>query len=182
MIRKICQTWVHRNYGDHIIQGFKNQNLSINRLEFITSSDKTSVQKNSSDKISDFLKVLTYNAQNVDFITINVSSPNTVGLRNLQRFRDLDKLIQSIMQNEFVIAHKKPILIKVAPDLKNQELKSVVKVCKKYKISGIIATNTTIQRPPFKGSYQDKAGGLSGKPLEVKSNLLINKFDFFSFD
>ena len=43
-------TWVHRNYGDHIIQGFKNQKLSVNRLEFITSSDKTSVQKNSSDK------------------------------------------------------------------------------------------------------------------------------------
>ena len=136
--------------------------------------------KNSSDRISDFVKVLTHNAQNVDFITINVSSPNTVGLRNLQRFRDLDKLIQSIMQNEFVIAHKKPILIKVAPDLKNQELKSIVKVCKKYKISGIIATNTTIQRPQFKGSYQDKAGGLSGKPLFDISNSTLAKLYYLS--
>ena len=136
--------------------------------------------RNSSDRISDFVKVLTLNAQNVDFITVNVSSPNTVGLRDLQRFRDLNQLVLSIMQSEVMIAHKKPILIKVAPDLNNQELKSVVKVCKKYKISGIIATNTTIQRPHFKGSYEYKVGGLSGKPLFDISNSTLAKLYYLS--
>ena len=136
--------------------------------------------KNSSDRISDFIEVLEHNAQNVDFITINISSPNTVGLRNLQRFHDLNHLVQGIMQNEVVIAHKKPVLIKVAPDLNNQELKSIVKVCKKYKISGIIATNTTIQRPKFKGFYKDKAGGLSGKPLFDISNSTLAKLYYLS--
>ena len=136
--------------------------------------------KNSPDRISDFIKVSTHSAASVDFITINVSSPNTVGLRNLQHFHELSRLVQNIMQNEVVIEHKKPIFIKVAPDLNNQELKSIVKVCKKYKISGIIATNTTIQRPHFKGSYQDKVGGLSGRPLFDISNSTLAKLYYLS--
>lgn len=136
--------------------------------------------KNSKDKILDFAKVLTHSAETVDFITINVSSPNTVGLRSLQRHHDFNQLVQEVMRNDAVVMYKKPILVKVAPDLNNEELKSIIEVCKNHKISGIIATNTTIQRPNLKSSNVIKTGGLSGKPLFDISNTTLAKLYYLS--
>ena len=136
--------------------------------------------KNSPDKIADFLSVLSYSPKAIDFITINVSSPNTEGLRKLQRKEDLIKLIKTIIQNDKIKFNKKPILLKIAPDLNDEELKSIVEICQKYKISGIVATNTTTRRPSLKSNYLKEPGGLSGKPLFHLSNNTLAKLYYLS--
>ena len=136
--------------------------------------------KNSHDRISDFVTVLSQSLQAVDFITINVSSPNTEGLRELQRKADLAKLVKNVMQNDAITHSKKPILLKIAPDLENEELISIVGVCQKHKISGIIATNTTTERPNLKSSNHKEIGGLSGKPLFDMSNTTLAKLYYLS--
>ena len=136
--------------------------------------------KNSFDKISDYIKVLTYSSHAVDFVTINVSSPNTEGLRNLQSKHNLTKLVGKIMQNDAVRLDKKPILLKIAPDLNDTELKSILEITQKYKVSGIIATNTTTKRPNLNGSCCNESGGLSGQPLFDISNTILAKLYYLS--
>lgn len=133
------------------------------------------------DAYKDYVYCLEKVYQYADFIVINISSPNTPNLRKLQFGEALDKLLSEINKTkEMLIAlHKvnKPILVKVAPDLTDEEIKSLSESFLKHKIDGVIATNTTNSRDNVK-SYEvsKEAGGLSGEALREMSTKVIKKF------
>jgi dihydroorotate dehydrogenase len=104
-----------------------------------------------------------------DYITVNVSSPNTQGLRQLQERDRLTALLQSLAE---LNARKLPIFLKVAPDLDWAALEEVVEVCLQCSVAGIIATNTTISRDSLRAPVEE-AGGLSGAPLREKSLAVV---------
>jgi len=113
------------------------------------------------------------------YITVNISSPNTPGLRNLQYGEALDNLLAGLKERQLAlqIEHKKyvPILIKIAPDLSDDEVKSIASSLINSKMDGVIATNTTLDRERVQGhEYANEAGGLSGEVLADKS-LAITK-------
>jgi dihydroorotate dehydrogenase len=117
------------------------------------------------DAISDYRYSFEKLAPLADYVTVNVSSPNTQGLRQLQERDRLTALLQSLSAAN---VHKRPIFVKVAPDLELSALEEVVDVCLQCSVAGIIATNTTISRDGLKSTIQE-AGGLSGAPLREKS-------------
>ena len=99
----------------------------------------------------------------VDYITINISSPNTPTLRELLQKQYLEKILETIQTLNTKRTKQKPLFLKISPDLTNKEILSVVKTCEEYNLSGIVSTNTTTRH-----SYS--YGGLSGKPLAERSN------------
>ena len=105
-----------------------------------------------------------------DYITLNVSSPNTPGLRELQEPRKLSELLHAI-SNEPEAATK-PVLIKISPDLSSSELEAILNVCVENGVAGIIATNTTLDHSSVPAE-RDKEGGLSGAPLCEKATALV---------
>ncbi len=118
-----------------------------------------------------------------DYLAVNVSSPNTVGLRRLQAREALDNLLRLLagLRSKLQDQYQKgvPILIKLAPDLQNDELKDAVEVVLKWGIDGVIATNTTISGEGLRSRNSEEAGGLSGTPLKARSTeviRLIHKF------
>lgn len=114
-----------------------------------------------------------------DYLAINISSPNTVGLRRLQGREMLETLLGAIARERALItqgrAGRIPILVKLAPDLSDEELDDAVGVILDAGMDGIIATNTTLSRDGLKSVHQTESGGLSGKPLTVLSNLVLSK-------
>ncbi len=114
----------------------------------------------------------------VDYFVVNVSSPNTPNLRELQEKEPLTKLLLSLQQENASKEKPKPILLKIAPDLTNQQLDDVIEVVETCKLSGIVATNTTINRSGLITTNDELqkigAGGLSGKPLKSRSTEVIN--------
>jgi len=113
----------------------------------------------------------------VDYFVVNVSSPNTPGLRALQEKEPLKTLLSHIKSKNALKSNPKPILLKIAPDLSNEQLDDIIEIIKEVKLDGVIATNTTISR---EGLLTDKLivaqagmGGLSGKPLVQRSTEVI---------
>jgi dihydroorotate dehydrogenase len=101
-----------------------------------------------------------------DYLVINVSSPNTPGLRDLQQVEALEPILAAVMAQ----AGNCPVLVKIAPDLADQDIKAIAKLTEKLKLSGIIATNTTLNRQAVEHlKHANEAGGLSGKPLANRS-------------
>lgn len=116
-----------------------------------------------------------------DYITINLSSPNTPGLRDLQFGDPLRQLLAQlkIRQNKLTVIHNKkvPIAVKVAPDMADDDIEDVANALLENDIEGLIATNTTITRPIAQNlPYANETGGLSGKPLAEKSTAVIGAF------
>jgi dihydroorotate dehydrogenase len=115
----------------------------------------------------------------VDYFVVNVSSPNTPNLRELQEKEPLTKLLQTLQDlNDqkavtFSLSNGKPILLKIAPDLTNEQLLDIIDIVKETKIAGVIATNTTISRDGLTSENKEEMGGLSGKPLTKRSTEVI---------
>jgi len=114
------------------------------------------------------------------YITINISSPNTEGLRNLQQQDALTNLLRRLKQEQQSVfaAHKKyvPLLVKISPDLTSEELQDIAAVLINEKIDGVIETNTTLTREGVENSpYKNETGGLSGKPLLQRANLITSQ-------
>lgn len=113
----------------------------------------------------------------VDYFVVNVSSPNTPGLRELQEKEPLKNILNKLQDINAEKPSSKPILLKIAPDLTTDQLKEIVGIVKETKLQGIIATNTTIDRNDLKTPSEKLekfgAGGLSGKPLFAKSNEVL---------
>ncbi|HNP32489.1 MAG TPA: quinone-dependent dihydroorotate dehydrogenase [Flavobacterium sp.] len=115
----------------------------------------------------------------VDYFVVNVSSPNTPNLRELQEKEPLTKLLNELQSQNQQMCHTersrsaKPILLKIAPDLTNEQLLDIVDIVNETKIAGVIATNTTISRDELQSENKSETGGLSGKPLAKRSTEVI---------
>lgn len=109
----------------------------------------------------------------VDYFVVNVSSPNTPNLRELQDKEPLTKLLDTLQGMNGKKAAPKPILLKIAPDLTDSQLLDIIDIVKETGIAGVIATNTTIAREGLKSDARDETGGLSGKPLKNRSTEVI---------
>ena len=121
--------------------------------------------KDSADRAADFAAVLSRCGAHLDFATVNVSSPNTESLRDLQGAEALAALLAGVMAARDGLARKIPIFLKIAPDLTEAELADIARVALEAKLDAIIATNTTITRQGLKSASSGEKGGLSGVPL-----------------
>ena len=129
--------------------------------------------KDSSDRAADFARVLSRCGEELDFATVNVSSPNTERLRDLQGKDALAGLLAGVMQARAALAHPIPVFLKIAPDLDEAGLADVAEVALSSGVSGVIATNTTLSREGLVSPLRDQAGGLSGAPLFEKSTRVL---------
>lgn len=109
----------------------------------------------------------------VDYFVVNVSSPNTPNLRALQEKEPLTRLLQTLQIKNLAKPKAKPILLKIAPDLTDDQLLDVIEIVNETKIAGVIATNTTIARENLLSHQQGETGGLSGKPLTQRATEVI---------
>ena len=109
----------------------------------------------------------------VDYFVVNISSPNTPNLRDLQEKEPLTELLNTLQDLNKSKEKPKPILLKIAPDLNKDQLLDIIGIIKKTNIAGVIATNTTLSREGLQSSNQIESGGLSGKPLTDKSTEVI---------
>jgi dihydroorotate dehydrogenase len=133
--------------------------------------------KDSSDRIQDYVQGIEAFADVADYFTINISSPNTPGLRDLQRAGALDDLLARILAARDAQAERlarRPVLLKIAPDLTLIELDDIVKCARARKIDGMIVSNTTVSRPAsLRDPLAREQGGLSGRPLFVPSTQML---------
>lgn len=184
MISRVCSAWskpklINRmgfnNLGvDHLVENVKKAHfdgvLGIN----IGKNKDTPVEQGKDDYLICMEKVYAY----AGYIAVNISSPNTPGLRSLQYGEALDDLLSAIKnkQNELQAIHHKyvPVAVKIAPDLSAEELIQVADSLVRHNIDGVIATNTTLDRSLVQGMKNcDEAGGLSGRPVQLKSTEII---------
>ncbi len=166
--------------------GFNNKGVDylVKRIEkcrpAITLGINIGKNKNTSnDKaIDDYVYCLRKSHHLADYITINISSPNTIDLRQLQESKHLANLLQNLKNEQLSLAkkHKKytPIVVKIAPDQANNTTIEMAKTIKNCHMDGIICTNTTIERKNLKKEFHsNETGGLSGKPLLARSNEIL---------
>lgn len=127
------------------------------------------------DAVNDYIICFDALFDVVDYFVVNVSSPNTPGLRALQEKEPLKELLNTLQQRNFKNEISRPILLKIAPDLTNEQLDDIVEIVQETKIAGVIATNTTIDRSSLitKEPIKNEMGGLSGKPLTQRSTEVI---------
>lgn len=166
--------------------GFNNEGVDkmVNRLKEnrpanliiggnIGKNKNTPNEQAADDYLICFDKLFDY----VDYFVVNVSSPNTPNLRDLQEKEPLTKLLSILQDQNKTHAHPKPILLKIAPDLTNTQLDDIIEITQTTQIAGVIATNTTIERSNLKTPHQQLEnignGGLSGSPLKDRSTEVI---------
>lgn len=156
----------------HVKQAKFSGVLGIN----IGKNAATPLEKAVDDYVYCLEKVYPY----ASYIAVNISSPNTPGLRQLQTRQDLDKLLQTLKQTQISLAeqHGKyvPLVVKIAPDLNSQEIQDIAQLLLAHQIDGVIATNSTLSREGVAGlKHSEEAGGLSGKPLFAKSLWVVQQ-------
>ena len=129
--------------------------------------------KDSEDRAGDFARVLARLGPLADFATVNVSSPNTERLRDLQGRAALSALLARVMEARAALPRPIPVLLKIAPDLSEPELADIAEVASETGLAGIVATNTTLSREGLRSSYAGEKGGLSGAPLFERSTRVL---------
>ena len=125
------------------------------------------------DAVNDYLICFEALFNHVDYFVVNVSSPNTPNLRELQEKAPLKALLNTLQQKNNGKPARKPILLKIAPDLTDSQLLDIIDIVHDTKIDGVIATNTTISRDGLTAANKKEMGGLSGKPLTSRSTEVI---------
>lgn len=168
--------------------GFNNDGVGalVRRLEHLDERDFIlggNIGKNkdtpNEDAVKDYLSNLKQLHHLVDYFVVNISSPNTPGLRELQEKEPLRKLLSELQSANHGFLQHKPILLKIAPDLNDHQLADISEIITETKLNGIIATNTTVDRSGLKTDPQVLqeigAGGLSGRPLRRESLQILNK-------
>ena len=137
----------------------------------IGKNKNTDIDNSIGDYLICFEKLFPY----VNYFAVNVSSPNTENLRDLQKKNSLTNLLKAIQKKNKSYSLPKPVLLKIAPDLTEDQLIDIIKVVKETSIDGIIATNTTLSRDNLVSSQDliNQKGGLSGKPISDKSTDII---------
>ena len=133
--------------------------------------------KDSKNRLEDYLICFRKFYNLADYLTINISSPNTENLRSLHNKGELDELLSLITKEKNNLETNIPIALKVSPDIEDNNISEITELLLKYNLEIVIVSNTTDRnRDNLKNINKLEKGGLSGKPLEKKSNLLINKF------
>ena len=156
-----------QNILDRIKRNSKNGILGIN----------IGPNKDTENRLEDYLSGMRVFHEFADYITINISSPNTENLRNFHDQTRLDELLKEINKEKIDLNSKIPIVVKIAPDINDNDIKKISEVLMNNEVEAVIISNTSnATRENLKDIQKHQKGGLSGKPIEVKSNLLINKF------
>ena len=160
--------------------GFNNEGVesAINRLKKNKGvliggnigKNKTTLNQNA---VKDYVYCFNMLFDYVDYFVVNVSSPNTPNLRELQDRSNLEKLLSTLSNLNQTKVQPKPILLKIAPDLNEKQLLDVIEIITNLNIDGVIATNTTLSRENLKSFKKNEMGGLSGVPLKDKSTDVI---------
>jgi len=146
------------------------QNGKVIGLNIGMNKDQTAPEK-------DYTQLTREIGQQADYLTINISSPNTPGLRNLQEREFLLPLIHAVQKERDELPNTPPLFIKLAPDLNNSQIKDISKTLLEAKIEGVILTNTTLARPNYlPEDFRAQAGGLSGAPVKDAATDIIGKF------
>ncbi len=163
--------------------GFNNDGLDViaGRLRARPKTGVVGVNlganKDSDDRTQDYVTGVTALAGLVDFFTVNISSPNTPGLRALQDKAALTDLMERVLTARGDKAPETPVFLKIAPDLTDEDKADIADVAKALALDGLIISNTTIKRPAtLRSGGTDEPGGLSGKPLFARSTALLREF------
>jgi dihydroorotate dehydrogenase len=130
--------------------------------------------KDSPDRVADYLMGIAAFAPLADYLTVNISSPNTPGLRDLQAEGELQSLLSAIASA--CTSETPPVFLKVAPDLADGDHERIVRAALDHKIAGLIVSNTTISRPVLRSQHAGEAGGLSGAPLRDLALAQLRRF------
>ncbi|MGB3406125.1 MAG: quinone-dependent dihydroorotate dehydrogenase [Jannaschia sp.] len=136
--------------------------------------------KDSTDRAADFADVLRTCADHVDFATVNVSSPNTERLRDLQGPEALRALLERVVAVRDLQERPVALFLKIAPDLAEDDLAAIAAIALETRISGIIATNTTLSRDGLRSAHATEAGGLSGQPLFAASTRVLARLSMLT--
>lgn len=155
--------------ADEIVKRLKNRRTDI-VIGGNIGKNKTTPNENA---VSDYLICFEKLFDHVDYFVVNVSSPNTPNLRELQDKEPLTRLLNELQDANRKKPVNKPILLKIAPDLTEVQLLDIIDIVKTTKIAGVIATNTTLSREGLNSAHKDETGGLSGKPLTRRSTEVI---------
>ena len=163
--------------------GFNNHGSDV-ILNRIKSNKKLGVlgvnvgpNKNSNDRLNDYLIGIEKFSEVADYITINISSPNTENLRNFHEENKLKELLKSVSEKKKQLKTEIPIAVKISPDINENQIDLISEILLENEISAIIISNTSeASRETLQNIQRHQKGGLSGKPIEKKSNLLISKF------
>ena len=156
-----------QNILDRIKRNSKNGILGIN----------IGPNKDTENRLEDYLSGLRVFYEIADYITINISSPNTENLRNFHDQTRLEELLKEIKKEKVNLKSKIPIVVKIAPDISDHEIEKISEVLINNQVEAVIISNTSdATREKLIDIQKHQKGGLSGKPIEDKSNLLINKF------
>ena len=133
--------------------------------------------KDTKNRLNDYLIGLRTFHDIADYITVNISSPNTENLRNFHEEAKFDELMNLIKKEKIKLNSKIPIVVKISPDILDNQINIISEILLRYKVSAIIVSNTSeSNRENLKNILKHQKGGLSGKPIEEKSNKLITKF------
>jgi dihydroorotate dehydrogenase len=160
------------NHGAEIVKDRIKQNKKLGLLGINIGPNK-----DSSDRLNDYLIGLKTFYDDADYITINISSPNTENLRSFHEGNKLQDLLKSIMTERKNLKSNVPIAVKVSPDISEEQVSQITEILLDHEIKAIIVSNTSESTRDKLGNIQRyQKGGLSGKPIEEKSNILINKF------
>ena len=163
--------------------GFNNSGSEKVRSRIISNSPKglfginIGPNKDTNNRLEDYLICLRKFYNLVDYLTINISSPNTENLRSFHNRDELNELLSLIEKEKKILKTKVPITVKISPDIKDENINMISDLLLKYDVKAIIISNTTDKnRENLININKLEKGGLSGKPLEKRSNELINKF------
>ncbi|TIV56313.1 dihydroorotate dehydrogenase (quinone), partial [Mesorhizobium sp.] len=130
--------------------------------------------KDSADRIADYERGVARFASYASYLTVNISSPNTPGLRNMQAREQLGELLSRVMAARAAAPAQPPVFLKIAPDLVEAELEDIAAEVAEKKIDGVIVSNTTLARSGLRsGGVANETGGLSGKPLFERSTAVL---------
>ena len=160
------------NHGAEIVKDRIKRNKKLGLLGINIGPNK-----DSSDRLNDYLIGLKTFYDDADYITINISSPNTENLRIFHEGDKLQDLLKSIMEEKKNLNSNIPIAVKVSPDISKDQVSQISEILLEHEIKAIIVSNTSeATRGKLSNIQRHQKGGLSGKPIEEKSNILINEF------
>ena len=164
--------------------GFNNAGHAAAHVRLVAARDggmdgilgvNVGANKDSEDRVADYALGIRRFGDVADYMTVNVSSPNTPGLRGLQHGEALVRLLGAVAEAREASATRRPVLLKIAPDMDEGELDEIVRAVRGSGLDGLVVSNTTVSREGLRSPERDEAGGLSGAPLFERSTRLLRQ-------